>query len=68
VDETLAQHITQELSIPTIGIGSGARTDGQVLVINDLLHLGKNSPPKFCQPIAHLFDLKKDLIEKYLAH
>lgn len=68
VDETLAQHITQELSIPTIGIGSGEATDGQVLVINDLLHLGKNTPPKFCKPIAHLFDLKKDLIEKYLTH
>ena len=48
VEENLATEITKNLSIPTIGIGSGTKTDGQVLVINDLLHLGKNDPPKFC--------------------
>lgn len=66
VEEKLAQEITQNLSIPTIGIGSGMETDGQVLVINDLLHLGKNTPPKFCKPIAHLYETKKQLIEEYL--
>ncbi len=66
VEEKLAQEITQNLSIPTIGIGSGTETDGQVLVINDLLHLGKNTPPKFCKPIAHLYETKKQLIEEYL--
>lgn len=67
VEEKLATEITKALKIPTIGIGSGSNTDGQVLVINDLLHMGKNSPPKFCQPIANHFEEKRKLIEKYLG-
>jgi 3-methyl-2-oxobutanoate hydroxymethyltransferase len=66
VEEKLATEITQSLTVPTIGIGSGRKTDGQVLVINDLLKLGDRTPPKFCVPIADLFKLKKDLIERYL--
>jgi len=66
VDENVATTITNNLQIPTIGIGSGKKTDGQVLVINDLLKIGKETPPKFCLPIADLYQLKKDLIEKYL--
>jgi 3-methyl-2-oxobutanoate hydroxymethyltransferase len=61
-----AANITELLSIPSIGIGSGKDVDGQVLVINDLLKLGKNKIPKFCEPIANLFETKKNLIEKYL--
>lgn len=66
VDEVVAEKITQELSIPTIGIGAGKNTDGQVLVINDLLKLGPKTPPKFCKPIADLYQMKKDLIQDYL--
>jgi 3-methyl-2-oxobutanoate hydroxymethyltransferase len=63
----LAEKITEALTIPTIGIGSGEKTDGQVLVINDLLKNGPKAPPKFCQPIADLFELKKGLVNEYLA-
>lgn len=66
VEEKLAKKITDKIHIPTIGIGSGVETDGQVLVINDLLHLGKNDPPKFCKSIANLYETKKKLIEDYL--
>lgn len=66
VDETVATKITEELSIPTIGIGAGKKTDGQVLVINDLLKMGPKTPPKFCEPIADLYELKKELIQFYL--
>ena len=66
VDEKVATEITQKLSIPTIGIGAGQQTDGQVLVINDLLKLGPKTPPKFCTPIIDLFELKKVTLEKYL--
>lgn len=68
VDEKVATEITRSLSIPTIGIGSGKNTDGQVLVINDLLKLGPKTPPKFCQPIADLYQLKKDLLNGYLKN
>ncbi len=67
VSKELATHITEELSIPTIGIGSGSETDGQVLVINDLLKMGPNTPPKFCTPIADFYKLKKELISTYLG-
>lgn len=66
VEENVAKEITKKLKIPTIGIGSGPVTDGQVLVINDLLKMGKNNPPKFCKPITDLYSTRKKLIEQYL--
>ncbi len=66
VEENVATEISKALSIPTVGIGSGKNTDAQVLVINDLLKLGPKTPPKFCVPIADLYQAKKDLLESYL--
>ncbi|MCM2350398.1 MAG: 3-methyl-2-oxobutanoate hydroxymethyltransferase [Bacteriovoracaceae bacterium] len=66
VEASVAAKITDELSIPTIGIGAGKKTDGQVLVINDLLKMGPLTPPKFCTPIADLYQLKTELINRYL--
>ncbi|HEY9689432.1 MAG TPA: 3-methyl-2-oxobutanoate hydroxymethyltransferase [Coleofasciculaceae cyanobacterium] len=45
VPSELAAQITQELSIPTIGIGAGGQCDGQVLVTADLLGLSDSTPP-----------------------
>jgi 3-methyl-2-oxobutanoate hydroxymethyltransferase len=45
VDPDVASELTAELSIPTIGIGSGAGCDAQVLVMHDLLGLYPNAPP-----------------------
>lgn len=67
VEANLAQRISENLKIPVIGIGSGTQTDGQVLVINDLLKLGPNMPPNFCKPMADLFSIKKEIIEQYLS-
>lgn len=66
VEESIATKMTNELQIPTIGIGAGKNTDGQVLVINDLLKMGAKTPPKFCPPIADLYQVRKDLITQYL--
>ncbi len=66
VAEPVATQITQQLKIPTIGIGAGLHTDGQVLVINDLLKMGPRTPPKFCPPVADLYELRKELITQYL--
>lgn len=46
VTEDLAERITRELSIPTIGIGAGNGCDGQVLVFHDVLQYGPSSEPK----------------------
>ena len=54
VSSTLANTITQELAIPTIGIGAGKGCDGQVLVLYDLLGLFDDFAPKFVKPYAHV--------------
>jgi len=50
----LARTITDQLTIPTIGIGAGPYCDGQVLVLYDLLGLFDDFVPKFVKPYAHL--------------
>ena len=47
VPEKLAREISQNLKIPSIGIGASADCDGQVLVIDDLLGLNTDFKPKF---------------------
>jgi 3-methyl-2-oxobutanoate hydroxymethyltransferase len=53
VPAELAERITKELSIPTIGIGAGANCDAQVLVWTDLMGLTPN-PPKFARAYRDL--------------
>ena len=56
VPVTLAQVITQQVTVPTIGIGAGPHTDGQVLVIHDLLGFNFGRYPKFVRRYAGLAD------------
>lgn len=57
VPSTLAEKITQNLVIPTIGIGAGVNTDGQVLVMQDLLGLNTRFKPKFVRTFLNGHDL-----------
>ena len=67
VPSGLAGTITEELSIPTIGIGAGSHTDGQVLVLQDLLGLNKSFEPKFLRKYLNGFDLIKEALDNYDA-
>ncbi|MEW6713733.1 MAG: 3-methyl-2-oxobutanoate hydroxymethyltransferase [Nitrospirota bacterium] len=58
VPMNLAKKITEELSIPTIGIGAGPHCDGQVLVLHDVIGLFERFVPKFVKQYANL---KKDI-------
>ncbi len=64
VPEKLARLITEQLSIPTIGIGAGAGCDGQVLVIQDMLGMYTDFTPKFVKQYANL----KESIENAVSH
>jgi 3-methyl-2-oxobutanoate hydroxymethyltransferase len=60
VPDELALRITRDIRVPTIGIGSGSNTDGQVLVINDMLGLTVNKIPSFVKKRLNLGeDIKK---------
>lgn len=65
VQEDVAKRMTSSLKIPTIGIGAGENVDGQVLVINDLLKMGKGNVPRFCTPQINLYDIKKNALIDY---
>ena len=65
IPETLATTITKELSIPTIGIGSGNTCDGQIQVFHDIVGLSKNSPPKHAKQYTRLYDIILDVVKKY---
>lgn len=54
VPRQLAQEVTNALNVPTIGIGAGAETDGQVLVYHDVLQYGVDRLAKFVKPFANL--------------
>lgn len=54
VPSLVGTHVTQALAIPTIGIGAGPDTDGQVLVWHDLLGLSGRTPAKFVRRYADL--------------
>jgi 3-methyl-2-oxobutanoate hydroxymethyltransferase len=61
----LAGEITEEIAIPTIGIGAGPRCDGQVLVMQDLLGLFDEFRPKFVKRFGELKKPVQDAVRAY---
>ncbi len=66
VPAPLAQLITEELTIPTIGIGAGPSCDGQVLVTHDLLGLYGGFAPKFVKRYAELHEAITRALAEYV--
>jgi 3-methyl-2-oxobutanoate hydroxymethyltransferase len=67
VPDVLGEIITKEIDAPTIGIGAGPHTDGQVLVFHDVLGLGSGKHPKFVRSYASLADDAVAALERYIA-
>ena len=65
VTDEVATLISKNLSIPTIGIGSGLNCDGQVLVSHDLLGLYQGAQLRFVKHYAHLYETIFDAISLY---
>ena len=63
----LADRVTRELRIPTIGIGAGPECDGQVLVLQDMLGMNIGFKPKFLRHYAHLHDDITAAVGAYVA-
>ena len=65
VPADLARRVTESLSIPTIGIGAGHHTSGQVLVIQDLLGMNTDFTPRFLKRFANLEETIIDALDTY---
>jgi len=61
----LSRFITEQIGVPTIGIGAGPWCDGQIQVINDILGLYTDFVPKHTKQYAHIADVMKDAISNY---
>ncbi len=67
VPATLADQVTSEITIPTIGIGASAGCDGQVLVVDDMLGFFTSFKPKFVKRYAELGPAAEEAIADYAA-
>ncbi len=67
IPDVLAQLITKEVPVPTIGIGAGEHTDGQVLVFHDVLGMHNERVPKFVRKYANLFDAAVAALHAYVT-
>lgn len=65
VPAEVAARVTQELHIPTIGIGAGAGCDGQVLVIHDILGLTQGHKPKFVRSYVDGFGVMSEALARW---
>ncbi len=66
VPKQIAEQVTTQLTIPTIGIGAGVYTDGQVLVFHDLLSFGVNRVPKFVKKYGDVNRVAMESIGQYI--
>ncbi len=67
IPSKLAKKVSESISIPTIGIGAGPDTDGQVLVVHDMLGITQDFKPRFLRQYADLNAIMKDAFENYVS-
>jgi 3-methyl-2-oxobutanoate hydroxymethyltransferase len=67
IPAALAEEVSKSLVVPTIGIGAGPGTDGQVLVTHDMLGINKEFRPRFVRRYAELADVMNKAVAGYVA-
>lgn len=65
IPDNLAKEITQTITIPTIGIGSGKSCDGQIQVFHDILGYSSAKPPKHAMQFDTLFNRVAGIVKQY---
>src|SRR5574338_206743 len=66
IPAALAKEVTQELKIPTIGIGAGRECDGQVLVMHDMLGINTEFKPRFLRQYLNLNEQITGAVQQYI--
>lgn len=66
IPASLAKQVTESVSCPVIGIGAGNVTDGQVLVLHDMLGLNQGFKPKFLRQFGQLGEAVKQAVGQYI--
>ena len=66
VPAKLASEVSSSISVPTIGIGAGSGTDGQILVVDDMLGKNNGFSPRFLRRYADLNTIMTDAIGRYV--
>lgn len=66
IPSKLAEIISSEISVPTIGIGAGAGCDGQILVYQDMLNMFSDFKPKFVKTFANVGEVIEEGIKNYI--
>jgi len=67
VPDVLGELITKEVDVPTIGIGAGPNTDGQVLVYHDVLGIGLGHHAKFVRAYASIGEESIEALKRFAA-
>ena len=67
VPADVGRRITDAIDVPTIGIGAGPGTDGQVLVVSDMMGLTSGRLPRFVKPYADLRQVMTDAVKSFTA-
>ena len=67
IPAALGKKVSESLHIPVIGIGAGNGTDGQVLVVHDVLGITKDFHPRFLRRYLNLYDTIKTAVGQYIT-